>query len=101
MNTEKVLLGALAGFATGALFGVLFAPYKGKELRGKISQGTLDYASDLKAKFSNYVDSLSEKMDMVKDEAGNLVDQGKSALDHGRKDIKAATQGQGQKSNLM
>lgn len=92
MNTEKVLLGALAGFATGALLGIFFAPQKGSDLRKKISTQGRDYANDLKEKFSNYVDSLNDKFENVKDEATNIVDQGKSTLDHAKKDLKATAQ---------
>jgi len=36
MSTEKVVLGVLAGAATGALLGVLFAPAKGTVTRRAI-----------------------------------------------------------------
>ena len=36
MNSGKVILGALAGIAAGALIGVLVAPDKGSESRNKI-----------------------------------------------------------------
>jgi gas vesicle protein len=95
MNTEKVLLGALAGFATGALLGIFFAPQKGSEFRKKISDSSRDYASDVKEKFNKFVDSLSERVASVKDEAENLAEQGKSTLDHARKDIKHTAQKSG------
>ena len=39
MNSgSKVLLGVLAGAATGAILGVLFAPERGEETRRKISR---------------------------------------------------------------
>jgi gas vesicle protein len=92
MNTEKVLLGALAGFATGALLGIFFAPQKGSDLRKKIGDQSRDYANDLKEKFSNFVDSLNTRFESAKDEAGNLIDQGKNTLDHAKKDLKATAQ---------
>ncbi|MEJ7683756.1 MAG: YtxH domain-containing protein [Segetibacter sp.] len=43
MNSgSKVLLGVLAGAATGAILGVLFAPDKGMETRRKISDSSRD-----------------------------------------------------------
>ena len=36
MKTGKVLLGLLAGIATGALMGILFAPEKGEVTRKRI-----------------------------------------------------------------
>jgi len=35
MKSGKVLLGLLAGFSTGMLIGVLFAPDKGSKIRRK------------------------------------------------------------------
>lgn len=35
MDTGKVLLGILAGLATGAVLGILFAPDKGSDTRKK------------------------------------------------------------------
>jgi len=92
MNTEKVLLGALAGFATGALLGIFFAPQKGSDLRRKIGESSRDYANDLKEKFSNFVDSLNTKFESAKDEAGNMIEQGKNTIDHAKKDLKANAQ---------
>jgi len=101
MSTEKILLGALAGFATGALFGVLFAPQKGTDLRRNISRRTQDYANDVKDKFSRFIDSMTDKMETAKDEAGNLVEQGKSTLDHAKNDLKAAPQRSGAGSQTV
>ncbi|MDB5229095.1 MAG: hypothetical protein JWN78_3288 [Bacteroidota bacterium] len=86
MNTDKVLLGALAGFATGALMGIFFAPHKGSDLRRKISDSGRDYANDLKDKFNNFVDSLNDKFESTKDQAENVLDQGKAGLNDIRKD---------------
>jgi gas vesicle protein len=97
MNTEKVLLGALAGFATGALVGIFFAPQKGADLRRKISDSSRDYANDLKERFSNFIDSINDKFDTAKDQANNLVDQGKSTIDQANKELK----GTGQKVGNM
>ena len=48
MNTTgKVVIGMLAGAATGAILGVLFAPDKGTETRKKIAKKTKDVADDV------------------------------------------------------
>src|ERR687885_693002 len=78
MNSgSKVLLGVLAGAATGAILGVLFAPDKGEETRRRISEGSRDVTDNLKAKFGEFVDGLAERYDSVKESATDLLDQGR------------------------
>lgn len=69
METGKVVLGALAGFAVGAVVGVLMAPDKGSETRRKIAQKGTDFVdgikgkfSDLKNKYNDLVDELADKI---------------------------------------
>jgi gas vesicle protein len=62
MNSGKVILGVLAGAAAGALLGVLFAPEKGSDTRKKIAKKGGYYADSLKEKFSEYVDTIFEKV---------------------------------------
>ena len=52
MSSGKLLLGVLAGVATGALLGILFAPEKGSVTRKKIAKSSEDYADSLKDKFN-------------------------------------------------
>jgi len=66
MNSGKVLLGVLAGVATGALIGVLFAPDKGSVTRKKISKKSDDYADALKEKFDEFLDNISDKVEDVR-----------------------------------
>ncbi|HEX8279068.1 MAG TPA: YtxH domain-containing protein [Segetibacter sp.] len=78
MNSgSKVLLGVLAGAATGAILGVLFAPDKGEETRRRISEGSKDVTDNLKTKFGEFVDGLAERYDSVKETATDLLDQGR------------------------
>lgn len=62
----------LIGFSAGLLVGVLFAPAKGSDTRDGIAQK----GKDLKNKFNDLVDSLSEKFASVHDEAEDLFDRG-------------------------
>jgi gas vesicle protein len=79
MNSgSKVLLGVLAGAATGAILGVLFAPDKGMETRRRISDGSRDISENLKDKFSEFVDGLADKYETVKGSATDLIEQGKA-----------------------
>jgi len=69
MNSGKLLIGLLAGVATGALLGVLFAPDKGTETRKKISKKSRDFVDDVKSKYDDFVRGVNEKVDSVKQEA--------------------------------
>ena len=79
MSSGKVLLGILAGAATGALMGVLFAPDKGTNTRKKIASKSEEYADDLKEKFGEFVDNVAEKYEstihMVKKEVKKEVEK--------------------------
>jgi len=67
MSSGKVLLGVLAGMAVGAALGVLFAPDKGWNTRKRISKKGEDIADDLGDKFEEFLDSISVKMDEVRE----------------------------------
>jgi gas vesicle protein len=61
MNTGKVVLGALAGIAAGALIGILFAPDKGSESRSRIVKKGEDYLDSMKEQFNSLLDTISGK----------------------------------------
>lgn len=81
MKTGNVLLGVLAGAATGALLGVLFAPEKGSVTRKKIATKGGDYADELRTKFETFLDSITNKYETVKNEAEDMVNMGKEKYD--------------------
>ena len=62
MISGKVVIGALAGLAAGALIGVLFAPDKGSESRSKIVKKGEEYLDSVKEKFNTLLDSMSGKV---------------------------------------
>lgn len=78
MRPQKVILGALAGLAAGALIGILFAPDKGSESRGKIAKKGEDYLDSIKRTFNSFLDGISIKFDRVKDEVEDIADARKS-----------------------
>jgi gas vesicle protein len=90
MSSGKVLLGLLAGVAAGALLGVLFAPEKGSVTRKKIVKKGEDYAEDLKGKFNEFLDSISEKFEKVKEDVTEFAEQNKPKGGETEKDAKAA-----------
>jgi gas vesicle protein len=61
----------LAGFALGVLAGILMAPDKGSETRKKIGKT----GADLKNKFNDFVDSIHEKFNSVKNEAEEYAEE--------------------------
>jgi gas vesicle protein len=76
MSTGKVT-GFLAGLATGALLGILFAPSKGSKTRKEWSEKGSDLADSLKSKASEYADIVSEKYDELKEK---VTGDGKAAF---------------------
>jgi len=88
MDSGKVVLGVLAGIAAGAILGILFAPAEGKETRKKICKKGTDCADDLKDKFNEFLESISEKFEQVKDDICNFAEQAKTKAEEVKKDIK-------------
>jgi gas vesicle protein len=74
MISGKVILGALAGIAAGAIIGILFAPDKGSESRNKIVQKGEDYLDSVKEKFNSILDSMSGKFDGGKADISDISD---------------------------
>ena len=90
MDTEKVLLGFLAGVAVGATLGILFAPDSGANTRKKISQKGQDYAGGLKDQFNKLTGSLNEELDNLKDEANQMAASGKAKAKDLKEDFNLA-----------
>ena len=61
MKSGKMFLRILAGFAGGALMGMLFAPEKGSRTRRNIMILGDDYTDNLKDKFEEYIENLTKK----------------------------------------
>jgi gas vesicle protein len=91
MSSGKVLLGLLAGVAVGALLGVLFAPDKGWNTRKRISKKGEALADDLREKFDEFLDSISVKVDKVKEEVADISQKTKARATAAKKEAKTAT----------
>jgi len=81
MKEGKILLGVLAGLAAGATLGILLAPDSGANTRKKIVKRGEDYADNLKGKYNNLVSSLSDEVDMFKEEINQLAENGKAKFE--------------------
>lgn len=90
MKTSKVVLGTVAGLAAGAIAGILFAPEKGSETRKQIKDKSNDYVGNLKSKLDELRDSLSQKTESIKNDAGRLFDKGKDNYHNSKKEVKNA-----------
>ena len=70
-NKGTILISFLAGAVVGAGLGILFAPYKGSKIRGKIKHGIVDTAHD-----------LSERLKQAKEELTKSANDKKEAFDN-------------------
>jgi gas vesicle protein len=91
MSSGKILLGVLAGVAAGALLGVLFAPDKGWNTRKRISKKADDYMDGLREKFNEFLDTISVKLDEVKDDVSDLTEPDNAKAAKAGKEAKPAT----------
>jgi len=91
MNSGKVLLGVLAGVAIGATLGVLFAPDKGWNTRKRISKKGEELVEELREKFDEFLDSVSVKVNDVKEDVADLTDKSKAKPTGSKKEAKTAT----------
>ena len=76
MDSGKVLLGALAGFAAGAALGVLFAPDSGGATREKIARAGNGYGTKLRDKFNRVSDEARQGLETAKDELAGMTGKG-------------------------
>lgn len=74
------VLGVLAGIATGAVIGVLFAPDKGSKTREKIRNKSVKAKENLKEEFDNFLDTVSKKYDSVVKNGEEVVEKGKEEV---------------------
>jgi gas vesicle protein len=81
MEDNKMARGLILGFLTGTIVGgvvaLLYAPKSGKELR-----------SDIKLKKDEFIDDTSEYMQIAKEKANKLINEGKKKSEKLIKDAK-------------
>ena len=81
MSAGKVLVGVLAGVATGAILGVLFAPEKGSVTRKKIAKKSSDGVKNLKNKFEGLMDEVTDKLEESKEETAEVLKKKKGKVE--------------------
>ena len=75
----------LIGFSAGLLVGILFAPAKGSETRESIARK----GRDLKDKFDDLVDSMTDQFSSWKDDAEDLAQAGKQEAQSFANEVKS------------
>lgn len=75
METGKAAAGVLLGVGIGALLGILFAPAKGSKTRSRIMDKGQDYADNMKGKFDELYQDVSEKFESFLEEANTAVEK--------------------------
>ncbi len=74
-NPEKGILAFLAGLATGAILGILFAPRSGDETRKMIGEKVDEYSEDAKKKMDEMVKSGKDELLKAKKKAVSAVEK--------------------------
>lgn len=88
MNSSKVLLGVLGGVTAGAIAGILFAPAKGKKTRNRILNKGKGFADDMKDKFEELYENVTDKYENLLQATEELTDEEKAKKDSAKKEMK-------------
>jgi len=80
MNTGKVLLGLIAGFAAGASLGIILAPAKGSETRKIFNRKRIEEHEPLIESFIEFLDCVSGKPGNIDKVSDELIGKVKSTV---------------------
>lgn len=80
-SNNKLLAALLTGAAIGGALGILFAPDKGSETRKKIADKGQDLTDAVKEKIGALKDKFKKEVEAVTEQASNLGENGKAAID--------------------
>lgn len=69
----KMMFFLSAGFAAGAIAGILFAPDKGEITRGKVREKANELGDDVAEKYDEEIERLQSKINELKDRFADEV----------------------------
>lgn len=75
MTNLKSILAITAGFAAGAVVGILFAPRKGAKTRSKITNQGKEIVNELKGKVKESQDAIDEIKNELANSFTNTLDE--------------------------
>jgi gas vesicle protein len=86
-NSSKTLVAFLAGIATGAVIGILYAPEKGEVTRDKLSYRLSKYRSELEQLIADLVDGKDLPESFAKTEGQKVVDEARDKAERLLEDV--------------
>ena len=89
MKTKTMIIGVVSGLVTGAVLGILFAPYRGRVTRRKIMNQTEDLTDTVKDKITDFADVISNKFDTIIKDISEYTDSIKEKVVDIKKSKKA------------
>lgn len=89
MKSDKLVVGLLVGVSAGAILGILVAP-KIALAKRKMSGKKVDFADELKEKFDDLFESVTEKFKNVQKKTSEFIEQEKQKIDELKKAVKTA-----------
>ena len=82
-DSSKIIVALLAGLATGAVLGILFAPDKGSETRDKLNQSLKDFGDAIKDKAAENFSGIKDKVvNSIKSKFKNSEEEYSSEAEH-------------------